>query len=70
MSDVEFSGEEAYKAEIMKRVGPMVTKTGSKIIDLPIKLGLAKDLTGANIVLAVVGVLALLAALLVFLVAR
>lgn len=68
MADVEFSEEEAYKAEMLKRVGP-TAKTVSKLTDLLIKLGLAKDSTGANIVLAAVGALALLATGLVFLVA-
>ncbi len=65
MSDVEFSEEEAYKREITKRMGP-AAESGSKLRELPIKLGLAKDATGANIVLAAVGILALLAAILVF----
>ena len=46
MADVEFSEETAYKASLKKAV-EAVPKKG--LMTLPIKLGLAKDETGATI---------------------
>ena len=65
MSDVEFSEEEAYKAEILKKIGKSGGVT-SKLTKLPITLGLAKDAAGANIILAMIGILALVSAILLF----
>ena len=69
INDVEFSEEEAYKAEMQKRAAPLEAKERSKLADIPIRLGLAKDETGANIVLVAVGIFAVLSALLVFFIA-
>ncbi len=70
MSDVEFSEEEAYKAESEKMARTMEKKSVSKLASLPVRLGLAKDATGANIVLVTVAILAALAGVVVFLIAR
>lgn len=70
MSNVEFSEEEAYKKEILKRADVTGKMSSSKLLNFPIKMGLAKDQTGANIILAIVGVFAALAAILVFLFGR
>jgi len=66
MADVEFSEETAYKASLKKAV-EAVPKKG--LMTLPIKLGLAKDETGATIVLVAVGVVAVVLGVLIFLVA-
>ena len=63
MSNVEFSEEEAYKASLSKMeanhpVGGLQT--------LPIRLGLAKDETGANIILIGISILVAILALSVF----
>lgn len=53
MSNVEFSDEKAYTASLERRGTPPKKGLGS----LPIRLGLAKDETGAIIVLIVVAIL-------------
>ena len=67
MSDVEFSEEKADDASL-KRALETAPKKG--IGNLPVRLGLAKDETGATIVLIGVGVLAVILALIIFLLAR
>lgn len=68
MSEVEFSEEEAYKAEIDKRaVLNEKIASVSPLLNLPLKLGLAKDTAGATFILAGVAIIAALAALLIFL---
>ncbi len=63
MSDVEFSEEKAYNASLERAIQSAPKKgLGS----LPIKLGLAKDETGANIVLGGVGILAIVIGIIVF----
>lgn len=67
MPQVEFSEEEAYKTEIDQRAAAM--GSGSKpwsLLEIPKKLGLASDETGANIVLAVIAVVSVIAALVIF----
>lgn len=66
MSEVEFSEEKAYNASIQRAVEAAPKKGLS---NLPIKLGLAKDETGATIVLALAGVIAAILAVIIFLVA-
>ena len=63
MAEVEFSEEKAYNAS-MKRALESAPKRG--IANLPIKLGLAKDETGATIVMVGVGILALVLAVIIF----
>lgn len=69
MSDVEFSEEVAYKNEVLKRAQAKGEISSSLLLNFPIRLGLAKDQTGANIILGIIGILATLAAVLVFLIA-
>ena len=64
MSEVEFSEEKAYDASIQKVLADAPKKS---ISNLPIKLGLAKDETGATMVLAGVGILAFVLAVIIFL---
>ena len=66
MSDVEFSEEKAYDASIQKALSKAPKKGISM---LPIKLGLAKDETGATIVLVGIGALALILAVIIFVLA-
>ena len=70
MPQVEFSEEEAYKAEIDRRAVTM--GSGAKpwsLLEIPKKLGLATDETGANVVLVIVAVVAAVAAPLIFIAA-
>ncbi|MSU56406.1 MAG: hypothetical protein EXS51_03845 [Candidatus Taylorbacteria bacterium] len=66
MDEVEFSEERAYTADIQKAL-EMAPKKG--FAQLPIKLGLAKDETGANIILIGVAVFTLLLGTIIFLLA-
>lgn len=63
MSDVEFSEEKAYDASL-QRAAENAPKKG--LGNLPIKFGLAKDETGATIVLAGIGILALVLGVIIF----
>lgn len=66
MSNVEFSEEKASIASIQQRPADAEKKGVS---DLPVRLGLAKDETGSTIILAAVGVFALILAIVIFVVA-
>lgn len=66
MSDVEFSDEETFKTEVQKHIATSGVGSPSKLSSLPVRLGLARDQTGANIILVVIGILAVLVAVLVF----
>ena len=63
MSNVEFSEEQAYTTALNQ----MGKAPASGLRALPIKLGLAKDEAGADIVLASIAVLAAVLAIAVFL---
>jgi len=70
MPQVEFSEEEAYKAEIDRRAATM--GSGAKpfsLREIPVRLGLATDENGSNTVLLIVAVIAGLAAVIIFLTA-
>lgn len=70
MSQVEFSEEEAYKAEINRRT--MTMGSGAKpwnLLEIPKKLGLATDETGSHLVLAIVAAVAVVAAVIIFILA-
>ncbi|MDO8619993.1 MAG: hypothetical protein Q7R64_01430 [bacterium] len=64
MPDVEFSEEQAYSASLSK-VGASASVGGLRA--LPIKLGLAKDETGADIILIAVAIIALILMVVLFL---
>ena len=68
MSNVEFSEEKAYNASL-ERMTQKAQKEVKGLNRLPITLGLAKDETGATIVLSVVGVLAFVLGVIIFLTA-
>jgi hypothetical protein len=71
MPDVEFSEEEAYKAEINRRAATMGAGAHPwSLSELTKKLGLARDQASANIVLGIMAVVAALAAIIIFLSAR
>ena len=63
MSNVEFSEEEAYKASLSKMEANHPVRG---LQTLPIRLGLAKDETGANIILIGISLIVALLALSVF----
>ena len=63
MSDVEFSEETAYTASL-QRTQKKAPKRG--LLNLLIKIGLAKDETGAIIVLVVIGILAFVLSVVIF----
>ena len=70
MPQVEFSEEEAYKAEIDRRAATM--GSGAKpfsILEIPKKLGLARDEEGSNVVLIMIAIISAIAALIIFLMA-
>ncbi len=66
MTDVEFSEEKAYKASY-DEAAEKASASQRGLLKLPIRLGLAKDETGATIVLAAVGILAVVLAVVIFL---
>lgn len=68
MSNVEFSEEKAYNASLEK-VTQKAAREVKGLSKIPIALGLAKDETGATIVLAGVGALALILGVIIFLTA-
>ncbi len=68
MENVEFSEEKAYNATLDKAV-ERATSNEKSLSTLPIRLGLAKDETGATIILVGIGVLAFILAAIIFVVA-
>lgn len=66
MDKVEFSEERAYTASIQKA---LETAPKKGLTQIPIKLGLAKDEMGSNIILCGVAVFALLLGTVIFLIA-
>lgn len=64
MSNVEFSEEKAYEASLERHRTDGVRERG--LIGLVIRLGIAKDRTGANIMLIALAVLAVLLAVALF----
>lgn len=67
MPNVEFSEEKAYNAELERSARARGTTPRGGLRYLPIRLGLAKDETGAMLVLVIVGAVALVLAVVVFL---
>lgn len=67
MSDVEFSEEKEYDASLRQLSQIAAEDKKGFISSLPIIFGLAKDETGANIVLISVGITAFLLAVGIFL---
>ncbi len=67
MDEVEFSEEKEYDASLRKLTEIAAAEKKGFITTLPIILGLAKDDTGANMVLIGVGVTALLLTVAIFL---
>ena len=68
MANVEFSEEKAYNASLEK-VTQKAEKEAKGLSRIPIALGLAKDETGATIILAGVGVVAFILGVVIFLTA-
>ena len=63
MSDVEFSEEAAYNASLQRTL----KKTPKKgLLNFVIKVGLAKDETGAIIILISIGILAFVLSVVIF----
>ena len=63
MTDVEFSEETAYNASL-ERTQKKAPKKG--LLNFVIKSGLAKDETGAIIILVVIGILAFVLSVVIF----
>lgn len=68
MSNVEFSEEKAYNASLEK-VTQKAAREVKGLNRIPIALGLAKDETGATVVLSGMGVLAFILGVIIFLTA-
>ncbi len=64
MSDVQFSEEEGLKAPLYRHGAS--GGGGGGLQRLPIRLGLAKDETGATIILIVIGLFAVVLAVILF----